>query len=171
MSEEWPWTWSPLPTSTRRIRDLEEELAQVQRTADERARQLSEQDKEIERLRTKVERFQFDKAQVLKADAKIERLRSGYCKQHSHLLPDMGCWVCRAQGAEAEVERLEREALSSKPPYYERWQKSEAEVERLRAEAEFHGKRAVEFATHIEAALELLESSDPPVYGLVVKAL
>jgi len=47
----------------------------------------------------------------------------------------------------------------------------EAEVERLRAEAEFHGKRAVEFATHIEAALELLESSDPPVYGLVVKAL
>jgi hypothetical protein len=29
------------------------------------------------------------------------------CEQHKHLNKDVGCWVCRAQLAEAQKEQLE----------------------------------------------------------------
>lgn len=65
------------------------------------------------------------------------------------------------------------------------WDELVAEVERLRAENRGHlannenlagackqyERRAVVAEAKIKAALALLESSDPPVYGLVVKAL
>lgn len=105
-----------------------------------------------------------------------------------------GCADCERRGH--EVERLRAELESRKVEYAAVLDGRRAEVERLRAERDdarsyvcevsagvTHGPCEAEqnlpcvrcrldaLEARIEAALALLESSDPPVYGLVVKAL
>ena len=56
-----------------------------------------------------------------------------------------------------EVERLEKERLSSHPPYYREWQKAEAEVERLNEVCAGYEEQTEEMSKELYEAISYME--------------